>query len=69
MRSGFGYWGRIHPLKKKSYKNLHYLKADGLTGKDGESTVDGEHFTDLGFYRFAEGISPMVKKLMKRAER
>ncbi|WP_235016796.1 hypothetical protein [Bacteroides faecalis] len=45
------------------------MKADGLTGKDGESTVDGEHFTDLGFYRFAEGISPMVKKLMKRAER
>lgn len=59
----------VQKLKKKGYKNLHYLKADGLIGEDGESTVDGEHFTDLGFYRFAEGIYPMVKKLMKRAER
>lgn len=53
-------------LKKKGYKNIYYLKADHLIGEDGESTVDGEHFTDLGFYRFAKEIYPMVNKLMKR---
>ena len=56
-------------LKKKGYRNLHYLKSEHLLGEDGESTVDGEHFTDLGFYRFAKGICPVVKKLMRQAER
>ncbi|WP_455585433.1 SGNH/GDSL hydrolase family protein [Bacteroides sp.] len=53
-------------LKKKGYKNLHYLKSDHLIGEDGESTVDGEHFTDLGFYRFAEELYPVVKKLIRK---
>lgn len=53
-------------LKKKGYKNLYYLKADHLIGEDGESTVDAEHFTDLGFYRFAQELYPVVKKLMKK---
>ena len=56
-------------LEKKGYRNLHYLKSEHLLGEDGESTVDGEHFTDLGFYRFAKGICPVVKKLMRQAER
>lgn len=53
-------------LKKKGYKNLYYLKSDHLIGEDGESTVDGEHFTDLGFYRFAENLYPIIKKLMRK---
>lgn len=53
-------------LKKRGYKNLYYMKSEHLIGEDGESTVDGEHFTDLGFYRFAEGLYPMVKKLMRK---
>ena len=56
-------------LKKKGYQNLHYLKSEHLLGEDGESTVDGEHFTDLGFDRFAKGIYPVVKKLIRHAER
>jgi hypothetical protein len=56
-------------LKKKGYQNLHYLKSEYLLGEDGESTVDGEHFTDLGFDRFAKGIYPVVKKLIRHAER
>lgn len=59
-------------LKKKGYQNLHYLKSEHLLGEDGESTVDGEHFTDLGFDRFAKGIYPVVKNAynaMRKDER
>lgn len=48
-------------------ENLHNLKSDNLRRDDGESIVDDEHFTDLGFYRFAERTYPVVWKLMKRA--
>mgnify|MGYP001055189276 CR=1 FL=1 len=31
---------------------------------DGEATVDGEHFTDLGFMRYAEFLYPILQKHM-----
>lgn len=45
------------------YGNLHYLPADHLFGTDCEATVDGLHFTDLGFLRFADLMEPIVKRI------
>jgi GDSL-like lipase/acylhydrolase family protein/SGNH-like hydrolase/esterase family protein len=43
---------------------LHYIKDNDLIGADGEATVDGCHFTDLGYLRFSEALIPVLKKLV-----
>jgi hypothetical protein len=45
--------------------HLHLVRADRLLGEDGEDTVDGTHPTDLGFYRIAEGLYPILAELLK----
>ena len=35
-------------------QNLFYLESKGAFGNDHEGTVDGVHFTDLGFLRYAD---------------
>ena len=37
-----------------SYKNILYLKSKNALGDDNEGTVDGVHFTDLGFLRYSD---------------
>lgn len=44
--------------------NLHYICGDDLVGDDLEATVDGTHFTDLGYMRFAEAVFPRLKELL-----
>lgn len=55
----------IYVARKKSDRNIFYLKADQLIGNDDEATVDGVHLTDLGFLRLAQGMYPVIKKLVK----
>lgn len=52
-------------LKKAGEKNIYYVGANRILGKDHEDTVDGNHFTDLGFLRFAENLYPILKKVSK----
>lgn len=47
-------------------KNLYYLPSKDIIGNDGEATVDGIHYTDLGFMRYAEHLYPIIKKLIKQ---
>ena len=51
-------------LRKEGMKHLRYVPADDLLGHDGEATVDGVHFTDLGFMRFADVLEPVLRKLL-----
>lgn len=53
-------------LKKQGQKNIYYLKSDDMVGKDNEAFVDGIHFTDLGMLRYAEWLTPHLKKHMKK---
>jgi hypothetical protein len=41
---------------KKGFPNIYYINNKGAIGNDHEATVDGIHFTDLGFLRFADFI-------------
>lgn len=43
---------------------LTYVACDNLLGTDGEGTVDGTHPNDLGFQRFAEALTPELRKLL-----
>ncbi|HBC89788.1 MAG TPA: hypothetical protein DCZ94_22850 [Lentisphaeria bacterium] len=52
-------------LIREGMKNLHYIRDDSLIGADGESTVDGTHFTDLGYMRFSEKLIKPLKKILE----
>lgn len=49
-------------LKQRGEKNIYLLSSRDIIGRDGEATVDGVHFTDLGFMRYADVLYPIIKK-------
>lgn len=49
-------------MKRKGEKNIYFLSSKDIIGHDGEATVDGIHFTDLGFMRYAEILYPIIKE-------
>ena len=54
----------VSKLKKQGDKNIYFLDGSILLGEDAdECTVDGNHPTDLGFYRIACNLRPVLEKL------
>lgn len=53
-------------MRKAGEKKLYYIKSDGMLGDDGEATVDGTHFSDLGMMRYVEHVLPTIKKALSR---
>lgn len=53
-------------LLKDGYKDIYYVTSEGLSGYDNEGTVDGIHFTDIGFRRYADKLIPVVRPLLDR---
>lgn len=53
-------------LKNRGEKNIYFLSSKDIIGHDGEATVDGIHFTDLGFMRYSEVLYPMITTLLSR---
>lgn len=49
-------------LKEKGEQNIQLIPCVSMT--DNEATVDGIHFTDLGFMRYAEYLYPIIKSKM-----
>lgn len=52
----------FNSLKKKGEKDIYLIHSEKMIGEDGEATVDGIHFTDLGMMRYANLITPFIKK-------
>lgn len=53
-------------LKKSGQKKIYYIPAEGMIGDDGEATVDGIHFTDLGAMRYVDHVLPVIRKALRR---
>lgn len=51
-------------LKETGEKNISLISSEGMIGTDNEATVDGAHFTDLGFIRYAEFLLPFLKEFV-----
>ncbi|MDR1681423.1 MAG: SGNH/GDSL hydrolase family protein [Prevotellaceae bacterium] len=49
-------------LKARGDANIEFIPSEHMIGADGEATVDGIHFTDLGFMRIADYLEPYIKK-------
>jgi lysophospholipase L1-like esterase len=52
-------------LKKDGMKQLYYVTTEGLFGYDNEGTVDGIHYTDLGYRYYAQKLEKVLKKFVK----
>lgn len=46
-------------------RNVRYLGFDNLLGLDGEGTVDGSHPNDLGAWRYADAIEPVLRTILR----
>lgn len=58
-------WRTLHDaLLASGMTHLHWIPSDNLLGDDDEATVDGTHFTDLGYLRFAEALEPTLGPLL-----
>jgi lysophospholipase L1-like esterase len=53
-------------LIAEKIQNLYYISNKDLIGNDHEATVDGTHFTDLGFTRFAKHMEDMLQTIFKK---
>ncbi len=51
-------------LKAANVPNVHILPGEWLLGEDSEGTVDSSHPTDLGFWRQANAMEPMIRRLL-----
>jgi lysophospholipase L1-like esterase len=49
-------------------KNVYFIDGAGMFRdlESGDYTVDGTHPTDLGFYKMAEAISPVIKQILAK---
>lgn len=45
-------------------QDLYYVTGDHLFGDDYEGTVDSSHATDLGFFRQAQAIKPVLENIL-----
>jgi lysophospholipase L1-like esterase len=52
-------------LRQAGDKNIYFMDGAKLLGKNyWECTVDGVHPTDMGFFRMADGIEPVINKIL-----
>lgn len=52
-------------LKKQGYEKIYLIKGESILPANGESTVDGIHFTDCGFEQYAKALYPLLKKVIR----
>jgi len=50
-----------------SGRKFEIVKASDFSDTDGEGTVDGIHYTDLGFMTWARVLTPVVQRLLDNA--
>lgn len=45
-------------------KNIHYFESKNILDPNCEGSIDGIHFTDIGFQHFAGQLYPVLKELL-----
>lgn len=55
-------------LVRDGVGNLHYVTGDDLIGTDGDATIDGTHYTDLGYMRYADKVYPILHRILNQMD-
>lgn len=58
------YRAAFERLRAAGVTGLFYLEGENLLGEDNEGTVDSSHPTDLGFWRQADAMTPVLKTIL-----
>lgn len=53
-------------LTSDGVTGLFYVEGRNLLGEDTDDTVDGSHPTDLGFFRQADALEPVLRQALAR---
>ncbi|PTX91829.1 SGNH/GDSL hydrolase family protein [Opitutus sp. ER46] len=54
-------------LQQDGVKHLYYIPGDALYGTDAEGSTDGSHASDLGFWRQADVMEPVIRAALSAA--
>ncbi|MBX7245365.1 MAG: SGNH/GDSL hydrolase family protein [Candidatus Sumerlaeaceae bacterium] len=55
----------VQSLQKAGAQNIMFVPPDDFIGSDGEGTVDGIHYTDIGMQRQAQALYPIVAIVLR----
>lgn len=50
----------------QKFDNVYYVNPDTLTGYDHETSFDGSHPSDFGYYRWAKAIEKPILKILRK---
>lgn len=48
------------------FPNLYYLPGGEIIGHDNEASVDGLHYTDVGFMRYSDLLEPVLRNILAK---
>lgn len=51
-------------LLAKGEKNIYYICGDKLLDPEGEGTIDGVHFNEIGFNHYLSVVEPVLSKII-----
>jgi lysophospholipase L1-like esterase len=57
---------RMMKTAMKQYKDVYFINVPNLTGTDHQTSVDGTHPSDLGYYRWVQNIQPEILKILAK---
>ena len=60
---------RLHDRLCAGGYPVHYLGGTELIGDDSEGTTDGSHPSDLGALRYAEAVTPALRRILDKYKR
>ena len=55
---------KVKECEQLGFKDIHLINQEGSLGLDHEATVDGVHYNDIGFQRFAKHMLSSIEKFL-----
>ncbi len=55
-----------HRLQGEGDSKVYYFESANILDPDCEGSIDGIHFTDIGFRHFAEHLAPVIQSLLNK---
>lgn len=52
-------------IKASGDKNVYFVSSEKILESDNVGTIEGTHFTDIGFTKYADVLTPVLQKLLK----